>query len=145
MNALDAADSSDASAMPGSLILCRFMTSPATAHLLHSSSLNLQVKFRAGDTIVRQGDTDTDRFYIVEEGECKAEMDGVEGEVCARMMRGSYFGERALLTDAPRAATVTAVIDTRCLAMDRAAFVRLMGPLTDLLKRNMEVYDKYIS
>ncbi len=104
-----------------------------------------QISFSAGETIVRQGDTGADRFYIVEDGECKAEMDGVDGEVCDRMRRGAYFGERALLTDAPRAATVTAVADTRCLVMDRAAFVRLMGPLTDILKRNMEVYDKYAS
>jgi hypothetical protein len=104
-----------------------------------------QVTFRAGDVVVRQGDAQADRFYIVEEGECKAEMEGVAGEVCARMGRGAYFGERALLTDAPRAATVTAVVDTKCLAMDRAAFVRIMGPLSDLLRRNMEVYDKFVS
>jgi CRP-like cAMP-binding protein len=72
-------------------------------------------------------------------------MEGVAGEVCPRMGRGAYFGERALLFDAPRAATVTAVADTKCLAMDRAAFVRIMGPLTDLLSRNMEVYDKFVS
>jgi len=66
-------------------------------------------------------------------------------EVCPRLTRGSYFGERALLMDVPRAATITAVVDSRCLAMDRAAFVRLMGPLNDLLQRNMEIYNKYMN
>ena len=73
----------------------------------------MQINFAAGECIVRQGDTGADRFYIVEDGECKAEMDDVDGEVCDRLRRGAYFGERALLTDAPRAATVTAVVDCK--------------------------------
>jgi CRP-like cAMP-binding protein len=60
-----------------------------------------------------------------------------------RRCAGSYFGERALIKDEPRAATVTATAPSRCLAMDRAAFLRLLGPITDLLARNMEVYTKY--
>lgn len=63
--------------------------------------------------------------------------------MCDRLKRGSYFGERALLTEAPRAATVTAVVDSSLLAMDRASFIRLMGPLNELLQRNFEVYEKY--
>lgn len=56
---------------------------------------------------------------------------------------GSYFGERALITDEPRAATITAVADSKCLAMDRAAFLRLLGPITDLLARNLDMYTRY--
>jgi cAMP-dependent protein kinase regulator len=97
----------------------------------------------AGTAVVRQGDAAADRFYIVEEGELKAEIEGIEGEVCDRMGPGSYFGERALIKDMPRAATVTAVTDTKLLAMDRAAFLRLLGPITDLLARNMELYEAY--
>jgi CRP-like cAMP-binding protein len=34
----------------------------------------------------------------------------------------------------PRAATVTAVSQSKCATMDRAAFLRLLGPMKDLLK-----------
>lgn len=105
----------------------------------------LQAHFTAGEEVVREGDRQADRFYIVEDGELKAEIRGVPGEVCDRMKRGCYFGERALITDEPRAATVTAVKDSKCLAMDRAAFIRLLGPITEILARNMEVYAQYIA
>jgi CRP-like cAMP-binding protein len=111
---------------------------------LPSLSLPLQINFRAGDIVVREGEAAADRFYIVEAGELKATIEGVEGEVCDRLGAGSYFGERALLTDEPRAATITAVADSKCLAMDRAAFLRLLGPLTEVLQRNMTVYAKYM-
>lgn len=101
--------------------------------------------YEAGAEIISEGETDADRFYIVEEGEAKATKKGVSGEVCPRLKRGDYFGEVALVEDRPRAATVTAVTKTKCLAMDRAAFVRLLGNISDLLKRNMEVYARYES
>lgn len=47
--------------------------------------------------------------------------------------------------DEPRAATVTAVTDGKCLAMDRAAFTRLLGPLTGLLARSEEAYARYVT
>jgi cAMP-dependent protein kinase regulator len=58
---------------------------------------------------------------------------------------GSYFGERALIKDEPRAATVSAVVPSKCLAMDRAAFLRLLGPINELLARNMDVYATYLA
>lgn len=38
---------------------------------------------------------------------------------------------------------MTAVKRSKCLAMDRAAFLRLFGSVSELLKRNMDVYAKY--
>ena len=40
---------------------------------------------------------------------------------------------------------MTAVRATKCLAMDRAAFLRLLGPLSEMLERNMELYSRYAS
>lgn len=79
------------------------------------------------------------------QGELKATKEDCDTEVCPRITVGGYFGELALLNDTPRAATITAVADSKLLVMDRAAFKRLLGPLVDILKRNMDVYAKYES
>jgi len=58
--------------------------------------------------------------------------------------KGQYFGERALLMNEERAANIIATSDVvECLSLDRDSFIRLLGPLDDLLKRNMEVYNKF--
>jgi hypothetical protein len=41
--------------------------------------------------------------------------------------------------DQPRAATITALDRLICQKLDRATFKRLMGPLEDVLRSNMEV------
>lgn len=86
---------------------------------------------------------DTTHLFFIEEGEAKGTKNGVDGEVCPRLKEGSYFGELALLNDAPRAATITAVSRTKCLLLDRGAFKRLLGPLGELMKRNMDLYKSY--
>ena len=44
-----------------------------------------------------------------------------------------YFGERALLNDAPRAATVTAVTGMQLLYISKALFEEVLGPLDRLI------------
>eukprot|EP01137_Pigoraptor_chileana_P004770 Opistho-2@46876 len=103
------------------------------------------VTFNAGEVIIRQGDNDNDRFYIVESGKCvvkKQFPDKKEAVEVMKLGRGGYFGEIALLTDQPRAATVIALDTVKCVVLDRASFVRLMGPCQDILKRNIENYRK---
>lgn len=56
---------------------------------------------------------------------------------------GDYFGERALLKNEPRAANVIAKGNCIVVALDRHSFKRLLGPLEDILKRNLEVYENF--
>lgn len=57
---------------------------------------------------------------------------------------GAYFGERALLTNDVRAANIIATSDeVVCLTLERDTFIRLLGPLDEILKRNMDQYKKY--
>ena len=79
----------------------------------------------------------------MERGELKGEKEGSATEVCPRLGPGSFFGERALIKDEPRAATITAVVDSVCLAMDRSAFLRLLGPINDILSRQADLYERY--
>lgn len=57
--------------------------------------------------------------------------------------KGMYFGERALLQNDSRAANVIATSNVVCLSLDRDTFKRLLGPLDEILRRNMEVYKNY--
>lgn len=94
--------------------------------------------------ICKQGDAG-DFFYIIKEGEAKCyqvDAQGTDQEV-AVLQTGMYFGEIALLTAKPRQATVKASGKLRVLAIDRATFTRVMGPLDEIMKRNMEEYNKY--
>uniref|UniRef100_A0A7S1G631 Cyclic nucleotide-binding domain-containing protein n=1 Tax=Bicosoecida sp. CB-2014 TaxID=1486930 RepID=A0A7S1G631_9STRA len=101
-----------------------------------------QVDFADEVDIIAEGDDGND-FYIIETGEVKCTKSGVEGEVSRRLTTGDYFGERALLTNEKRAATVTSVTPCVCQKLDRATFKRLLGPLEDIMRTNMEVYNRY--
>jgi cAMP-dependent protein kinase regulator len=56
---------------------------------------------------------------------------------------GDYFGELALLKNEPRAANVIAKTKLKVVALERNSFRRLLGPLDDILKRNMDAYSNY--
>ena len=56
---------------------------------------------------------------------------------------GDYFGELALLRNEPRAANIIAGNDCQCVSMDRHSFKRMLGPLNEILKRNIDLYTQY--
>ncbi|KAM7402125.1 hypothetical protein PAMP_017392 [Pampus punctatissimus] len=104
--------------------------------------------FKDGERIITQGES-ADCFYVVESGEVKimiksktkaGQQDNTGVEV-ARCSRGQYFGELALVTNKPRAASVYAVGETKCLVIDIQAFERLLGPCMDIMKRNISQYE----
>jgi cAMP-dependent protein kinase regulator len=101
--------------------------------------------FTDGAVICKQGDAG-DTFYIIKEGEAVCTQKGANGEdvVVAKLGNGAYFGEIALLTSKPRQATVSIVgSNFKCLTLDRKTFKRVMGPLQDILMRNLEQYNKF--
>jgi cAMP-dependent protein kinase regulator len=63
------------------------------------------ITFNDGDVIIRQGDIEGDKFYIIEKGEVVCEKSSDTNGPPVESMRlgpGSYFGELALLTNQPR-------------------------------------------
>jgi len=58
---------------------------------------------------------------------------------------GHYFGERALIMKETRAASIVVTSDEcKVLTLQRDTFNRLLGNLEDILKRNMDQYDKIL-
>merc|ERR1712137_59253 len=105
------------------------------------------VSFGMDEVIVKQGDCG-DVFYIIIEGEAEVTQVDREGNKkhLVDLKASDYFGEIALLTDRPRAATVVSKsANLRCVRLDRARFNRVLGPCEDILRRNMEAYHKYMA
>ncbi|CAH8657656.1 unnamed protein product [Schistosoma rodhaini] len=105
------------------------------------------VRFEDGEVVVRQGEHGDD-FFIITEGTAavlqRPSESGEQVEV-GKLRPSDYFGEIALLLDRPRAATVVAQGTLRCVKLDRKRFERVMGPCSDILKRNIAKYNSYIS
>ncbi|KAM7063791.1 cAMP-dependent protein kinase type II-alpha regulatory subunit isoform 2-T2 [Molossus nigricans] len=108
--------------------------------------------YKDGERIITQGEK-ADCFYIIESGEVsiliksktKTNKDDGNQEVeIARCHKGQYFGELALVTNKPRAASAYAVGDVKCLVMDVQAFERLLGPCMDIMKRNISHYEEQL-
>ncbi|KAK3718978.1 hypothetical protein QZH41_013143 [Actinostola sp. cb2023] len=105
------------------------------------------VQFQDGEEVVVQGEHG-DEFYIIVEG-CAVVLqrrapneDFIE---VSRLGPSDYFGEIALVLNRPRAATVTARGLLKCVKLDRQRFERVMGPCNDILKRNIQQYNSFVS
>eukprot|EP01055_Gregarina_sp_Pseudo9_P001356 Gregarina_sp_Pseudo_9__1355@NODE_1907_length_1263_cov_40_370915_g1768_i0_p1_GENE_NODE_1907_length_1263_cov_40_370915_g1768_i0NODE_1907_length_1263_cov_40_370915_g1768_i0_p1_ORF_typecomplete_len309_score55_38cNMP_binding/PF00027_29/6_9e23cNMP_binding/PF00027_29/2_2e18Cupin_2/PF07883_11/6_1e02Cupin_2/PF07883_11/1_6_NODE_1907_length_1263_cov_40_370915_g1768_i02761202 len=101
--------------------------------------------YRPGENIVLQ-DEHGDRFFIVSEGEATCTLhDGAVELVLCQYRRGGYFGELALMGDGVRRASVFAAGRCKVLSIDKATFDRVLGPIMDIFRNNMEVYEKILT
>ena len=80
-------------------------------HLAHDFK---ERHFRAGATIVREGQMSGVDFFVILAGDATVT---VRGSEVGRLGPGSYFGELALIGERERLSTVTAWTDVRCLTM----------------------------
>ncbi|KAH8269468.1 hypothetical protein KR018_003863 [Drosophila ironensis] len=98
-----------------------------------------------GERIIKQGDA-ADGMYFIEDGTVSVRMDQEDGEVeISQLGKGQYFGELALVTHRPRAASVYATGGNVKLAfLDVRAFERLLGPCMDIMKRNIDDYESQL-
>jgi CRP-like cAMP-binding protein len=91
------------------------LSSDALGELLEHGSW---VTAAPGDTLVEQGG-EGDAFYAIRAGRMDVLRDGA---VIATLGPGDYFGETALLTDAPRNASVRAHTPVRAFRLSRHGF-----------------------
>ncbi|KAF2138538.1 uncharacterized protein K452DRAFT_233928 [Aplosporella prunicola CBS 121167] len=91
-------------------------------------------KYPSGTTIIREGDVG-ESFFILESGEAEVYKRGIEKSV-KRYRKGDYFGELALLNDAPRAASVISNTEVKLATLGKDGFQRLLGPVEGIMRRN---------
>lgn len=101
--------------------------------------------FKSGELVIKQGEPGS-IFYMISEGEAGAykKIGNEEEKQVMEYQPGDYFGELALLRNEPRAASVKAKTDLVVLKLDRLSFKRMIGPLEEILKRNMEMYNNVV-
>ncbi len=87
-----------------------------------------EVPMKAGQIIIRQGDKG-DYYYVIKQGRCRVVQKPGEQQkmvALADLAEGDGFGEQALLSDAPRNATIAALSDGALMRLAKADFDKLL-------------------
>jgi CRP-like cAMP-binding protein len=82
-----------------------------------------EMMFKAGDPIVKEGEAGLG-FYVILDGQAFVKR---KGKTVAKLKKGNFFGELALLDDQPRSADVVAAEATKCLVLLRWNFWALVS------------------
>jgi cAMP-dependent protein kinase regulator len=90
--------------------------------------------YTPGTTIIQEGDPG-EAFFIMESGEADCFKRGKTAPITS-YKKGDYFGELALLNDAPRAASVVAKTEVKVATLGKDGFQRLLGSVEDIMRRN---------
>ena len=85
------------------------------------------MEVKKGDVIIRQGEPG-DYYYVIQEGQCDVSRKTKEGKVVSlnRLGPAQQFGEEALVSDAPRNATITMLKDGLLLRLAKKDFLELV-------------------
>ena len=84
------------------------------------------ITFKAGDTIITEGDEGNSAFFIVEGSvEVIVGKDG-DAKNVGELQSGEVFGEMSLIESGPRSATIKAVTDTECTVTTYEEFVKTL-------------------
>jgi CRP/FNR family transcriptional regulator, cyclic AMP receptor protein len=102
-----------------------------------------KVAFKAGETIMSEGDEGDTAFFIVSGAVDVSVGRGDKANFVGRLEMGEVFGEMSLIEPGPRSATVTAACDTECLATSYQEFIaaiqenpeRAVGFMKTLVRR----------
>jgi NTE family protein len=104
------------------------------------AALFQEVTLPRGTVVFQEGDAGR-TLYVVVSGEVRVTS---AGRVVAHLGPGEWFGEMSLITGASRSATVDVTLDCRLLALDAAAFARLLelhppvyAQLAEILSRRL--------
>ena len=95
---------------------------------------NSQVRTYSPGTVLCRENAIEDRFYMILEGEVEVtkNINNSEARLLKTLSPGDFFGEMALIHNAPRAATVTAKAELTTLELDKAGFDRVLHNSTSI-------------
>lgn len=87
-----------------------------------------EMKFKAGETIVREGELG-DLFYVITEGHAHVTIVDAAGEeiMLHEVGPGGFFGELSMLSREPRSARVKAISNVTALALERDEFFEFLN------------------
>lgn len=97
------------------------------------------VSVPAEQHVFRQG-APGDALYIIAEGEIGVIDEGPPRRGIARLGEGSFFGEMALVSDAARTATCTALVPTELIRIDRELMKATMSEHPELLTQLLRFF-----
>src|SRR3954463_4819502 len=95
-----------------------------------------EVMFRAGRTLMRQGDTGAE-LVVIEQGDVDVAIDGKQ---VATQSAGDFVGELALVTHRPRTATVTTSTEVRALVLTARDFERLLRDVPSIAVKVLKAF-----
>ena len=89
-------------------------------------------KYAANETLFREGDK-ADGLYMIRRGSVTVSR-AIAGKeiVMSYVAAGNYVGEMALMSDAPRSATVKAAVATECVMLEAKRFVEVVARNTSM-------------
>ncbi len=88
-----------------------------------------RVDFKAGQTVIKQGD-EGDYFYVIVKGKCQVTREtplNKDGIKLAELVKGDTFGEEALISEARRNANVTMLTDGSLMRLGKDDFRMLLN------------------
>ena len=90
--------------------------------------INSQIKSYPAGTVLCQEDAIEHTFYMILEGEFEVTktINNKEKRLLKTLVAGDFFGEMALIHNAPRAATVKSLTSTVVLELDKQGFDRVL-------------------
>ncbi len=124
----DSADADDSNDWMASLLQSKAFLRVPPGNIAQIFASMEAVSFDPGQTIIQQG-TPGDYYYVVTEGRVQVvlrDRDGTSEEELAQLGVGKAFGEEALVSGAPRNASVRALTRCTLMRLSSAAFLRLL-------------------
>lgn len=102
--------------------------------------------FKAGERIFEEGAIG-DKFFMIQRGEVRISkiIQGIGEEALVVLKEGSYFGEMALIDEAPRSATAICNTNTLVLVIDKEDFEKLLHQNHDIATKLLWTFVRTLS